>query len=60
MQLLPVLLLLLLLTVELRPLPSRRTLQGRPLMTMKPFLRMVPAAWGNVWEAPDSVCSKDS
>lgn len=23
-----------------------RTLQGRPLMTMKPFLRMVPACWG--------------
>jgi hypothetical protein len=36
------------------------TLQGRLLMTMKPFLRMVPACWGKVSEAPASALSKVS
>ncbi len=34
------------------------TLQGRPLITRKPFLRMVPACWGYVREAPASALSK--
>lgn len=39
---------------------SHRTLHGLPLMTMKPFLRMVPACWGYVREAPASADSNVS
>ena len=43
------------------PCPDRSqgpTLQGRPLMTRKPFLRMVPACCGYVRDAPASALSK--
>lgn len=40
--------------------PEKRTLQGRPLITMKPFFLIVPACWGYVRDAPDSVDSKVS
>ena len=42
------------------PFPRRRTLVGRPLMTMNPPLRTEPACMGTVVDAPASAVSNSS